>query len=45
MAREKFVEKIIEAGMLKKKSCGKGFVIEFMPIFSIVEGNFIWQNS
>lgn len=39
VARKKFVEKIVEAGMLKKKSCGKGFVIEFMPIFSIVEGH------
>jgi hypothetical protein len=25
--------------MLKKKSFGKGFVIEFLPIFSIVEGH------
>ena len=38
-AREKFVEKLIEAGMLRKKSLGKGIVIEFMPVFSIVEGH------
>lgn len=39
VARRKFVEKLIEAGMLKKKSFGKGFVIDFMPTFSIVEGH------
>ena len=39
VARTKFVEKLIETGMLKKKPIEKGFVIEFMPIFSIVEGH------
>ncbi|MDI6890280.1 MAG: hypothetical protein QMC83_04985 [Thermodesulfovibrionales bacterium] len=39
VARRKFVEKLVETGMLKKKPIEKGFVIEFMPIFSIVEGH------
>jgi hypothetical protein len=38
-ARKKFAEKLVEAGMLKIKSLGKGFVIEFNPTFSIVEGH------
>ena len=38
-AREKFVEKLIEAGMLRKRSFGEGIMIEFMPVFSIVEGH------
>lgn len=39
MARRKFVEKLIEAGMLKTKKIGEGLAIEFNPIFSIVEGH------
>jgi hypothetical protein len=39
IARRRFAEKLLEAGMLKKKIFGKGFIIEFMPIFSIVEGH------
>lgn len=38
-AREKFTEKLIETGMLKTRKIGKGLVIEFTPIFSIVEGH------
>jgi len=38
-AREKFTEKLIETGMLKTKKTGEGIVIEFNPIFSIVEGH------
>jgi len=38
-ARKKFAEKLVEAGMLKTKPMGIGFVIEFNPIFSIVEGH------
>jgi hypothetical protein len=39
VARIKFAEKLLETGMLKKKTFGKEFIIEFMPIFSIVEGH------
>ncbi len=39
MARRKFVEKLVEAGMLRTVPHEKGTVIEFMPIFSIVEGH------
>jgi hypothetical protein len=38
-ARKRCAEKLLETGMLKKKPFGKGFVIEFLPIFSIVEGH------
>jgi hypothetical protein len=39
MARRKFVETLIEAGMLKTKKIGEGLAIEFDPTFSIVEGH------
>lgn len=39
VARRKFVEKLLEAGMLKTKKIGEGLAIEFNPIFSIVEGH------
>jgi hypothetical protein len=38
-ARQKFVEKLVETGMLKTKKIGEGLAIEFNPIFSIVEGH------
>jgi len=38
-ARRKFAEKLAESGMLKTKKIGAGFVIEFNPMFSIVEGH------
>jgi hypothetical protein len=38
-ARKKFVEKLLEAGMLKTKSVGGGLAIEFNPTFTIVEGH------
>jgi hypothetical protein len=38
-ARKKCAEKLLETGMLKKKPFGKGLVIEFIPVFSIVEGH------
>ncbi len=39
MARRKFVEKLIEAGMLKTKQIDRGLAIEFTPTFAIVEGH------
>ena len=39
VARKKFAEKLIEAGMLKTKPLGKGLAIEFNPAFTIVEGH------
>jgi len=39
VARNKFAEKLIEAGMLKTKALGKGLAIEFNPAFTIVEGH------
>lgn len=39
VARKKFAEKLIEAGMLKTKPVGGGLTIEFNPIFTIVEGH------
>ncbi|MBE0425891.1 MAG: hypothetical protein IBX72_04490 [Nitrospirae bacterium] len=39
VARKRFVEKLVETGMLKTKKIGKKFAIEFNPIFSIVEGH------
>jgi hypothetical protein len=39
MARRKFVEKLIEAGMLKTKQIDRGFAIEFTPTFAMVEGH------
>jgi len=39
MARRKFVEKLVEAGMLKTKQIDRGLVIEFTPTFAIVEGH------
>jgi hypothetical protein len=38
-ARRKFVEKLVETGMLKTKKIGEGLAIEFNPLFSIVEGH------
>jgi hypothetical protein len=38
-ARRKFVEKLVEAGMLKTKQIDKGLAIEFTPTFAIVEGH------
>jgi len=38
-ARRKFAEKLLETGMLKTKKFGTGLVIEFNPLFSIVEGH------
>src|SRR4030042_1505845 len=38
-ARRKFVEKLVESGMLKTKKISTGLVIEFNPLFSIVEGH------
>jgi hypothetical protein len=38
-ARRKFTEKLTETGMLKTKKIGEGIIIEFNPIFSIVEGH------
>jgi len=38
-ARRKFVEKLVETGMLKTKKISTGLVIEFSPLFSIVEGH------
>jgi hypothetical protein len=38
-ARRKFVEKLVETGMLKTKKISTGLVIEFNPLFSIVEGH------
>jgi len=38
-ARKRFAEKLVEAGMLKKKSMNEGLAIEFNPIFSVVEGH------
>jgi hypothetical protein len=40
VARKKFAEKLIEAGMLKTKPVGGGLAIEFNPTFTIVEGHF-----
>jgi len=39
VARRKFTEKLIEAGMLKTKPVGGGLAIEFNPSFTIVEGH------
>jgi hypothetical protein len=39
IARRKFVEKLIEAGMLKTKQIDRGLAIEFTPTFAIVEGH------
>jgi hypothetical protein len=39
VARKKFAEKLIEAGMLKTKPVGGGLTIEFNPTFTIVEGH------
>ncbi len=39
VARRKFAEKLIEAGMLKKKAVGGGLAIEFNPSFTVVEGH------
>ena len=39
VARKKFTEKLIEAGMLKTKPVGTGLAIEFNPTFTIVEGH------
>jgi hypothetical protein len=39
VARKKFAEKLIEAGMLKTKPLGGGLAIEFNPTFTIVEGH------
>jgi hypothetical protein len=38
-ARKIFVEKLIEAGMLKTKSVGGGLAVAFNPNFTIVEGH------
>ncbi len=38
-ARKKFVEKLIEAGMLTTKPVGKGVAIGFNPTYTIVEGH------
>ncbi len=38
-ARQKFVEKLVETGMLKTKKISTGLVVEFNPLFSIVEGH------
>lgn len=38
-ARRKFAEKLVETGMLKTKKISTGLVIEFTPLFSIVEGH------
>jgi hypothetical protein len=38
-ARKKFVDKLIEAGMLKTKSVEGGLAIEFNPTFTILEGH------
>ena len=38
-ARKKFAEKLVEAGMLKTRPLERGFVIEFNPTFSIIEGH------
>jgi hypothetical protein len=38
-ARRKFAEKLVETGMLKTKKISTGLVIEFNPLFSIVEGH------
>jgi hypothetical protein len=38
-ARRKFVEKLVETGMLKTRKISTGLVIEFSPLFSIVEGH------
>jgi len=38
-ARKRFAEKLVEAGMLKKKSMEDGLAIEFNPTFSVVEGH------
>ncbi|MGQ9570840.1 MAG: hypothetical protein ACUVUQ_08375 [Thermodesulfovibrionales bacterium] len=38
-ARQKLVEKLVETGMLKTKKVNTGLVIEFSPLFSIVEGH------
>ncbi|NWF75642.1 MAG: hypothetical protein HXY53_03555 [Nitrospirae bacterium] len=39
VARKKFVEKLVETGMLKTRRIGEKLAIEFNPIFSIVEGH------
>jgi hypothetical protein len=39
VARKKFAERLIEAGMLKTKPVGGGLGIEFNPTFTIVEGH------
>lgn len=39
IARKKLAEKLVESGMLKLIRMGRGLVIEFNPIFSIVEGH------
>ena len=39
VARKKFAEKLVEAGMLKTKPVGAGLAIEFNPTFTIVEGH------
>jgi hypothetical protein len=39
VARKKFAEKLIGAGMLKTKPVGGGLAIEFNPTFTIVEGH------
>ena len=39
VARKKYAEKLVESGMLKMKPLGRGFVIEFNPTFSIIEGH------
>jgi hypothetical protein len=39
VARKKFAEKLMEAGMLKTKPLGRGLAIEFNPAFTIVEGH------
>jgi hypothetical protein len=39
VARKKFAEKLLEAGMLKTKPVGEGLAIEFNPAFTIVEGH------
>jgi hypothetical protein len=38
-ARRKFAEKLVETGMLKTKKISTGLIIEFSPLFSIVEGH------
>jgi hypothetical protein len=38
-SRKRFAEKLVEAGMLKKRDMEEGIAIEFSPIFSVVEGH------